>query len=226
MKQDFLSRTLVFMVLVGGWFLPEPAAGGNWDTALLNTALEANYLSEPEKRVILEINKLRSDPASYAREYLEPLAVSYQGNRLLLSGKMVVLTKEGLAALSEAIRFLKNTPPVALLSPDLRLSQATRDHRIDQSDHGGTGHMGSNGSATHSRIRKYGKIAKAYGENIFYGEEDPRMVVIHLLIDDGHPGRGHRLNLLDRDYRLIGVAMGSHPVWKYVCVMDFADAMK
>ena len=59
-----------------------------------------------------------------------------------------------------------------------------------------------------------------------YGEEDPRLIILHLVIDDGTPGRGHRLNLLDKDYRLIGVAMGSHPEWKFVCVMNFVDDLK
>jgi len=35
-----------------------------------------------------------------------------------------------------------------------------------------------------------------------------------------------RLNLLEENYRLIGVAIGTHPTWKHVCVMDFMDAFK
>jgi len=200
--------------------------GKAWNISTLNTAGDAEYLSPAEKGVILEINKLRSDPAAYAAEYLEPLVHRYQGQLLHLPGNTRVKTMEGVIALMDAIRFLKKTPPVPLLTPDHRLTLASRDHQKDQSVKGGTGHNGSDGSGAQSRIRKYGRYSRAVGENIFYGEEYPRWVVLHLVIDDGMPQRGHRLNLLDRDYGIIGVAMGHHPRWKYVCVMDFADVLK
>jgi len=200
--------------------------GKTWNVSFLNTAGAAAYLSPAEKEVILEINKLRSDPAAYAAEYLEPLVKCYQGPLLHLPGRTRVRTQEGVIALMDAIRFLKKSAPAPLLTPDLKLTLASRDHQKDQYVRGGTGHTGSDGSGAQSRIGRYGRYSRAVGENIFYGEEDPRMVVLHLVIDDGTPGRGHRLNLLDRDYRFIGVAIGEHPRWKHACVMDFADAMQ
>jgi uncharacterized protein YkwD len=64
------------------------------------------------------------------------------------------------------------------------------------------------------------------GENIFYGESEARLIVMHLVIDDGNPDRGHRKNLLDKDFRLAGVSIGTHPKWKHFCVMDFAGGFK
>jgi hypothetical protein len=37
----------------------------------LNTASDAAYLSDLERDVIFELNKVRSDPPRYAKEYLE-----------------------------------------------------------------------------------------------------------------------------------------------------------
>jgi hypothetical protein len=200
--------------------------GTNWNTVLLNTAANAAYLSENEKNVILEINKLRSDPAAYAAEYLEPLLPLYQGKKLFLPGDVPILTKEGANALRFAVQALKNALPVPLLLPDIRLSKSSRDHQLDQSVTGRTGHAGNDGSTAQSRIRRYGAITKAVGENIFYGERDARFVVLHLVIDDGNPGRGHRKNLLEENFRLIGVAMGTHPSWRNICVIDFAYGFK
>jgi hypothetical protein len=213
------------------WFWAMPANGVSkpeepWNVTLLNTAADADYLSKEEKQVILEINKLRSNPVEYAKEYLEPLLAMYQGKKLTITGEDPIMTKEGIVALKDALSYLQKCLPVKLMVPDLRLFKAARDHQSDQSLTGKTGHTGSNGSNTPNRIEKYGDWDKAIGENIFYGESDARVIVLQLVIDDGTPGRGHRKNLLEKDYRLVGVATGKHPVWRNICVITFADAFK
>lgn len=186
----------------------------------------ALFLSPVEQEIVSEINLLRSDPAGYAGKYLEPLTGCYRGSMLYIPGQSPVRTREGLVALRDAIRCLKISAPAPPLHPSLNLTLASRDLRNDQARYGGTGHTGTDGSSAQARIRKYGRINKAIGENIFYGEEDPKLIILHLVIDDGTLSRGHRLNLLDKDYRMIGVAMGTHPEWKYFCVMNFADDLK
>lgn len=224
-KRIFVINLLFFALLLFGprvvW-----AAGSSWDRAALNTAASVTYLTENEKAVIFEINKLRSDPVGYAREYLEPLLTKYQGKKLYLPGEIPIVTKEGITALKDAIRELKSAVPVPLLSPDIRLTRASRDHQKDQSATGRTGHDGSDGSSAQQRIRRYGEWRIAMGENIFYGDPDARSVVLHLVIDDGIPKRGHRKNFLNENFRLVGVATGKHPGWRNVCVMDFAHAFK
>lgn len=227
------NRKMVRRVIVGVWlliFLVVPGmrleAGKSWNKMALNTAAGVTYLTENEKAVILEINKLRSDPPGYAREYLEPLLTKYDGKKLNYPGDIPIVTKEGVAALKDAIRELKSAPPVPLLSPDLRLTKASRDHMKDQSGSGRTGHTGGDGSSAQDRIRRYGIWQKAMGENIFYGDGDARAIVLHLVIDDGIPKRGHRKNFLSEHYLLAGVACGPHPGWRNVCVIDFAHSFK
>ncbi len=200
----------------------EPKGAPPREPAALNTAADAAYLSDNEKQVILEINRLRSDPPGYAREYLEPLLTCYRGNLLHLPGEIPLVTKEGISALRDAIRTLKVAPPAPLLYPDQRLAKSAADHRSDQSANGRTGHAGSDGSSARSRIERYGNWVCAMGENIFYGDPEARAVVLHLVIDDGIPERGHRKNFLNPDFRLAGVATGSHPTWRNLCVIDFA----
>ena len=52
---------------------------------------------------------------------------------------------------------------------------------------------------------------------------DAAVMVMSLFIDDGVRGRGHRTNLLERDYHAIGVGCGPHTRFGTVCVLDFAD---
>ncbi len=40
----------------------------------LNTAAGASYLNSFEKELVLEMNKLRTDPAGYAQKYIAPFS--------------------------------------------------------------------------------------------------------------------------------------------------------
>lgn len=194
----------------------------NWDIAALNTAVKASYLTPNEKDVVLEINKLRANPAAYAREYLEPMLTMYKGKMLYMPGNDPIITREGITALKDAIRELKNTKPAPPLKPDHRLTLSSRDHQKDQTRTGKTGHKGSDGTSISERIARYGNWNKRISENIFYGDPDARSVVLHLVIDDGVPGRGHRKNFMDPELNLVGVSCGKHKVYRYMCVMNFA----
>jgi len=198
----------------------------NWDIASLNTAVNVNYLSENEKAVILEINKLRSNPYMYAVEYLEPMLTMYKGKMLYMPGNDPIITHEGIIALKDAIAALKKANKAAPLLPDKRLTLAARDHQQDQSRTGQTGHKGSNGSSISDRIERHGTWDRKISENIFYGDTDARSVVLHLVIDDGVPSRGHRINFLDPELKYVGVACGTHKKYRFLCVMNFAAAFK
>lgn len=216
------------LLLIISAMLPAPAAGNNnpWDIAALNTAANVNYLSNNEKAVILEINKLRSNPAAYAREYLEPMLTMYKGKMLYMPGNDPIITREGVSALQDAIRALKKARPAPPMLPDPRLTKASADHQQDQTRSGKTGHKGSNGSSIDDRISKHGNWDKKIAENIFYGDPDARSVVLHLVIDDGVPNRGHRINFLDPELRYVGVASGEHKVYRFMCVMNFAGGFR
>jgi hypothetical protein len=204
------------------------SATGNksWNLSELNTAYSVNYLTDNEKAVILEINKLRTNPSAYAEEYLVPMLNMYKGKILYMPGNDPILTKEGIVALREAIKALKSSTPVVPLFPDIRLTKSSRDHQQEQSKTGQLGHRGSNGSKISDRIERHGTWDKRISENIFYGDPDAISVVLHLVIDDSVPGRGHRINFLDPELRLVGVSCGTHKVYRFMCVMNFAAGFR
>ncbi len=195
-----------------------------WKPEIVNTGANAGYLTATERQVIAEINMARTDPPAYARAYLEPLHRYYSGKMLQYPGEIRIVTQEGASALDECIRVMESTKPLPPLSPKEGLSQAARDHVADQAKTGAVGHSGSDGSTPASRVSRYGHWGIAFGENIDYGNARARRIVTSLLIDDGVPSRGHRTNLLNPAFRFVGVAVGTHPKYGHMCVMDFAGS--
>ncbi|WP_321995701.1 CAP domain-containing protein [Draconibacterium orientale] len=192
----------------------------------LNTAADVSYLSELEKEVIYEVNLFRSNPSEYAEKYIAPLAQYYNKKILHYPGDKSILTQEGVSALRECVRALKNAAPAPILYPDKLLTKAAEDHQRDQAKTGKTGHIGRDGSNSKERIERYGKWQVRIAENIAYGNTSARQIVIFLLIDDGVKNRGHRANLLQADFKRVGVACGSHPRYSTMCVMDLAGGME
>ena len=236
-RQFVPALCLVLLVSCGSLGIAQSAPGPvsdpplesmsfRWKQAIVDTGVDAAYLTETERQVVLEINKARTDPAEFAKRYLVPLRSYFRGKLFQVPGETALSTNEGIAPLDECIRELQQTRPLLPLDPRKGLSLAAHDHAKDQAATGATGHTGKDGSTAASRINRYGKWDRAAGENIDYGNGGARMIVISLLVDDGVPSRGHRRNLLDKAFTLIGVAVGPHPVYRHMCVMDFAGAYR
>jgi len=210
----------ILFLLISLW---APAENGR--NPALNTAEKVNYLTPLEKEVIYEINLFRSNPARYAKQYIEPLAKYYEKKILHYPGDKSIQTIEGVRALNECVKELEKATPQPIIYPNKGLSQAARKHQKDQQKTGRTGHTGSDGSNMRQRVEKYGKWQVRIGENIAYGNSSARQIVIFLLIDDGIKDRGHRATLLHPAFKLVGVACGSHPVYETMCVLDLAGGM-
>lgn len=216
------TTLLILLVQVSRTATPETMVEPEWNTTALNTAAGVSYLSDLEKEVILEINKMRTNPSRYAETYIAPLADNYDRRILNYPGDLPLMTTEGVSALKECVRVLRKQDPLPVLYPSKGLTEAARDHVNDQSKTGSTGHTGSDRSNLRDRVERYGKWEKRIAENIAYGPKTARQIVVYLLIDDGVPNRGHRKNMLTPDFKSIGVAVGAHPQYNVMSVMDFA----
>jgi len=181
--------------------------------------------STPEERaVVVEINRIRKFPRAYA-QYLKALRAHFDGTLWRLPDRIPIRTQEGVAALDEAVAFLEAAAPLEPLAFSEGLFRAALELVREQGPTGQTGHVGPNGSTLQQRVDRQGPVGVC-GEIINYGPEVPRMTMLQLVIDDGVPGRGHRKNIFDPDFRIAGAATGAHKTYGTMTVVDMADGFK
>ena len=179
------------------------------------------YLSELERGVVEELNLARTQPITYAR-FLTDYAKLFVGRQLREPGETTIMTNEGRSAVDEAIGFLKNQKPLPNITPSKGMSRAAADMVRMQENTNQIGHAGRDGSSFSDRISRYGTWGGSCAENIDYGYNNARRIVMALIIDDGVSNRGHRTNIFNPAFRRVGVACGRHRTYNYMCVIDFA----
>jgi uncharacterized protein YkwD len=195
----------------------------NWDIATLDTAKDVDYLTSVEKDVILEMNKVRVDPKKYAELYIKPTLKYYSGKNYNEPGQITLVTQEGVTAVNSCISALSKAAAVGLLQPEKGIWLAAKDHALDQSKTGKTGHTGNDKSDPFKRMERYGGGYNTAGENCAYGPNTGRDIVVQFLVDDGVPSRGHRTNIMNKSFTQTGLSVQTHPQFRYVCVIDYAN---
>jgi uncharacterized protein YkwD len=218
-----ITTLLISILILSSW---TPATDTDWNMEILDTARNSPYLESMEKEVVLELNKVRANPQAYVDNYLKPMLKYYDGKILKVPGNIPVQTKEGKRALRECIRFLEKVSPKKEVYPSYGMTKGAYDHVKYQGKRGLLGHDGRRGSQVTDRISKYGEWDILCGENIAYGPEDARSIVISLLIDDGVRDRGHRKSLLNNKFTRIGVSVGYHKKYDTMCVITLAGSYK
>ncbi len=189
------------------------------------TDVNGKDFSELEAGIIEQTNLARANPSAYA-DKIAKWQPYFDGNVLRLPGEIPLRTNEGVSAVEEAVAVLKATDPVPTLSFADGLSLAAADHVKDQSADGKTGHDGTDGSSPSDRVSRYGEWQKTLGENISYGPDTAEKVVMSLIVDDGVSDRGHRENIFNPDFRVMGVACGEHAEYRVMCVMEYAGGFR
>ncbi len=197
-------------------------------------------MTEIEREMIYEINRVRSNPKSYI-QYLQPMLneataslkkygkgdknYSVTFSSTINDGKTVettdttwhYTTQEKVKALTTLINDLKKLKPLSILKPDSGIYNAATKHAKDQDEHDWKlMHTGSDGSMPWDRITFFSPAMSFGNENIAGNSMHivtARDIVIQLLVDSGIPGYGHRYNLLD-------------PAWTYgACKHDLFKGM-
>ena len=196
------------------------AAAGLAACAPLGSPTPAPAVAASRPDIVAELNAARTDPPGYARK-ARALRGLLNGDRIERPGEVAVVTREGGAAIDEAIAFLERQAPLPGLADSRLVTRAASGHAADQAATGATGHEGRDGSTPADRMRRHGRWS-ATGEAIAYGPERAEDIILQLIVDDGVPDRGHRRILFNPAYSLVGAACAPHPQWRTVCVLDFA----
>ncbi|HKO61613.1 MAG TPA: CAP domain-containing protein [Pyrinomonadaceae bacterium] len=181
-------------------------------------------LSTYEKQLLEEINYARANPHEYVKA-LELFRRNFRGKEIHYPEGGVLVTNEGVAALDDAILFLRRQTPLPPLEVRSGMIKAAKVHVTDLVTTGRSGHRGTDGSQPGERLDRFGRWEDSYGENIVYESRTPRYDVIGMIIDDGTASRGHRENLFS-DFRVIGIATGKRATGATLGVMTFAVGYK
>src|ERR1700716_1176432 len=129
--------------------------------ALPAVAAEKDDDGASGRAVIREMNLARQNPALYAT-FVQELRGRMTGNVLVLPGHTRIRTKEGTAALDEAIHFLRIAQPQAPLTLSPGMCRAAADHCADQAA-GGFGHEGREGHHRGGRDRRPRQCQEGWG---------------------------------------------------------------
>jgi uncharacterized protein YkwD len=191
-------------------------------TAQSRNSSSHTYLTPLEEGVLNEINLARTNPKQYL-SFLEGQRPLYHGKRFERPGEIPIVTQEGVAALDEAIHYLRSAKPVPPLDSSIGLSRAASDHATDQGRTGAMGHKGTDGSDPWDRMSRYGTWQRKAAENISYGSDNARDIVMQQVIDDGVHDREHRTNLFNPEFHFVGIGCEPHVRYRNVCVIDFAE---
>jgi hypothetical protein len=178
--------------------------------ALFSLFLLLPLLSRASDAVLDEINLARTRPALYAH---------------IVAERMESLPGADSRCAAEAEAFLMRQRPLEPLQSAAGLVSSARRLVDDQADSGGVGHRGADGSSPMSRMARCGQWTGPVGENISYGYDDARTIVVTLIVDQGVLSRSHRRNIFSSDFKLAGAARGPHARFGEMCVIDFAGGL-
>jgi uncharacterized protein YkwD len=171
-----------------------------------NTAKNATYLSEQEKETIYLMNLARLNGKLFAETYVQEY-IDNPENKI----KKNQYT-------SSLISDLKNHKGAEPLLPQQDLFNCAKNHAEE------TGKKGTMGHENYSkRFKQFAPRYKYTGENCDYGNSKALDIVMSLLIDDNVPDKGHRKNILKKEYLSVGVSIQPHKKWDYTAVICFGD---
>ena len=185
----------------------------------------AGSLSKLEQEVVAELNLARTQPKAYAK-FLIDYAKHYNGKDVRFTGEVTMTTNEGVAAVNEAIKFLNNQKPLPKLTVDKGLCLSAKDMARMQGATAKIGHVGTDGSSPTARFVRHGDWDGLCIENIDYGNNNARRIVISMIVNDGMKTRAFRKSVFEPKFHQVGVAYGPHKTYYYMCVIDYAEKFR
>lgn len=185
--------------------------GDNRDTAVWNQ-LKANAtfstLSTMEQEFFYWNNLLRKNPTNFGETVVKEFLSQFPEANSSESKSLITDLNHTKAMLP-------------FLYPDEGLIKLARTHAADLKKRGGIlSHESAEGKGFGQRITEAGRY-RCGAENVFVGTPQALDALILLLIDKGVKDKGHRRNLLDPNFNLMGVSYIQTTKGKAVLVQDF-----
>lgn len=174
-----------------------------------------------EQGIIAEINKVRSNPHAYAN-WIEANLRS-----------LPLASKVEPATINEAIRVLRATAPLPVLTYSNGIYKASVDHIKDQIATGlAFDHIGTDGGNPITRMKRYGVFkSPGYENGSVMHTNSAETIVLAWVIDNGNAEPLHREAILSARVRFLAAACAVYPVTTKakgatLCVANFAGDYK
>ncbi len=162
------------------------------------------FMDQVEKEILLYCNLVRINPKLFALTYLQ---------KDIDSGEAEMSNSYVSSLYNRLIQAKKGMPLVA----DENLYKMAKDHALTTGEKGTTGH-----AAYTKRIKTFlGDGYLPVGENCSYGFNDAISIFMQLMIDEDTPSFGHRENILDPNFNVVGISIQMHKKFEWCCVMEF-----
>lgn len=81
------------------------------------------------------------------------------------------------------------------------------DHAEDIGGRGVTDPVGEDGSLPNERISKYCSHGATWAESIAFCGTKPKQILEYMVVSDGMPSRGNRLNLFSKEVSFVGISV-------------------
>lgn len=199
-----ITNYFIALLLAHLCFGQSPIAPEKFFTAFqinsANTAKDTDYLTQDEKDIFLYNNLARMYPKSFYDLY-KAFVESNPNRAYLLTSNHYYKT------LSED---LLNNAPAGPLMPDWTMFGLAECWAKESGEKGIVGHDRISCTSGYS------------GENCSYGYNGALDIVMQLLIDHGVESLGHRRNMLNSEYKGLGVAIRPHAGYRFCAVQDFS----
>ena len=162
------------------------------------------------KKLLEEINSLRTNPSGYANKVLK-LKSNFEGNIFKSLDGVKIKTEEGAAAYDEAANFLKSAPAVEKLTSSRGLTRIAEDlleniQRVDPEQ--------IDSIDMKQIVAKFGDYSGSFGRIMEFGGASAEQIVMNIVVCDGDKNRTQRNNILNKDFKVVGVAMGDHKTFR------------
>lgn len=162
-----------FVVVHGQAKKPSKLKKPNPPPEKASTATPVTFLTKSEQDLLTEINAARANPAAFVA-ILEQFKSNYKGKIIQFADGSSLVTNEGVAALEDAIVFLKTLKPLKPLEVSKGMVAGAKLHLDDLKKTQGSGHLGSDGSKPEDRLTRFGTWKDSVAENIVYNSRSAR----------------------------------------------------
>ena len=173
-----------------------------------------------ENEIFKLINRIRENPQSVTSE-LDNMRRFYDGKYFInkdLKAKMA--THEGVSAVNEALEFMYKQQETRTVKRNRALDLAAKQMQRYLENTGKVSAEQEN-MKMGQRVKMFIKEGGLYAENISFGAVNPVNVINQFLVSDGISHRIHRSNLLNPRFSHVGISIGPHKHYGFVCVVQF-----